>query len=90
MNILLDYSFYNLICYFTYGFVTYIFLQDIYIDIKICKCEYKLKYEWNIFVLGILSMIFIMKKIYYFYLFIILAYFFICDKLNLLFSKLLI
>lgn len=78
----IDHSFYNFICFFTYGFLIYVFLQDIYIDIKILNHEYNFKYEWNIFFISILSIIFIIKKVYYFYLFLFISYLYIYDKIH--------
>jgi hypothetical protein len=81
MNIKKNYSSYNIITFFTYGFIMYVFLQDIYIDIRILKYEYNFKYEWNILFLSIFSIIFIFKRIYYFYLFLLLSYLYIYDKI---------
>ena len=58
----IDYSFYNFICFFTYGFLIYVFLQDIYIDIKILNHEYNFKYEWNILLISIVGQRFSAKR----------------------------
>jgi len=73
----INYSFYDIVCSFTFGFYIYIFLQDIYIDIKILNKNYNFKYEPNILFLSILSIIFFIKKIYYFYIFLVILYLFI-------------
>lgn len=72
----------NLISFITYISILYIFIQDIYVDIRILQYEFNFIYKWNLILFSILSIIYLIKKIYYFYIFLLISYIYVFGKIS--------